>query len=238
MDAMVPMMVDILSGLQTGESEAELRAVVQEFIWRLTGKQTMYQMIAFAGEISKRGGTPKEPLEYKKMYLDRLHARIHNRLEELRRHQVSPDKYLVPGARDFIEALQQRGLRLYLASGTDQPYMREEAELLDVVQYFEGRVYGALDDYQSFSKRLLIERLIAASEFEGPEFLGFGDGYVEIENIKEVGGVAVGLATAEPECRTVDEWKRQRLAGAGADFIVPNFLCRDNLLAALFPHAQ
>jgi phosphoglycolate phosphatase-like HAD superfamily hydrolase len=237
MDVMVPMMVEILLDLHTGESEAELRAVVEEFIWRLTGKQTMYQMIAFADEISQRGGAPRDPLEYKKIYLDRLHARIHHRLNGLRRREVSPDKYLVPGTRALIESLRDRGLRLYLASGTDQPFMREEADLLDVARYFEGRVYGALDDYRSFSKKILIERLIAASEFAGAEFLGFGDGYVEIENIKEVGGIAVGVATDEPECRTVDPWKRQRLAGVGADFIIPNFLCHDQLLAALFPHA-
>jgi phosphoglycolate phosphatase len=238
MDVMVPMMVEILIDLDTAESEADLRAVVEDFIWRLTGKQTMYQMIAFADEILKRGGKPREPLEYKRMYLDRLHARIHDRLDGLRRHDVSPDRYLVPGTRALIEALRERGLRLYLASGTDQPYMREEAGLLDVARYFEGRVYGALDDYRSFSKKILIERLIASSEFEGAEFLGFGDGYVEIENIKEAGGVAVGVATAEPECRTVDEWKRRRLVAVGADFIVPNFLCRDELLAALFPNGQ
>ena len=145
---------------------------------------------------------------------------------------------LVPGARALVEAIQERGLRLYLASGTDQQYMREEAGLLDMARYFDGRVYGALDDYKSFSKKILIQRLIATSEFQGTEFLGFGDGYVEIENIKEVGGVAVGVATAEPECRTVDEWKRLRLAGVGADFIVPNFLCRDELLRALFPNGQ
>jgi len=238
MDVMVPMMVEILHDLNTGESEAGLRAVVEDFIWRLTGKQTMYQMIALAEAVAARGGEPADPLTYKKMYLDRLHARIRHRLEELRRHEVSPDKYLVPGARAWIETLYDRGLRVYLASGTDQPFMREEAALLDIARYFEGRVYGALDDYRSFSKKILIERLIATSEFEGPEFLGFGDGYVEIENVKEVGGVAVGVATAEPECRTVDEWKRQRLAGAGADFIIPNFLCRDELLAALFPNGQ
>src|ERR1700691_2047928 len=144
MDVMVPMMVEILLDLHTGESEAELRAVVEVFVWRLTGKQTMYQTIAFADEILKRGGAPRDPLEYKKMYLDRLHARIHHRLEELRRHDGSPDKYLVPGARASIEALRERGLRLYLASGTDQPFMREEAALLDIARYFEGRIYGAL----------------------------------------------------------------------------------------------
>lgn len=238
MDVMVPMMVEILLGLRTGESEAELRTVVEDFVWRLTGKQTMYQMMAFAAEIAKRGGTPQDPLAYKKMYLERLHARIRHRLEELRRRQAPPDKYLVPGARALVEALAARGLRLYLASGTDQPYMREEAELLDIAGYFEGRVYGALDDYRSFSKKILIQRLVSGSEFQGPEFLGFGDGYVEIENIKEVGGVAVGVATAEPECRAVDQWKRRRLAGVGADFIIPNFLDRDELLAALFPNGQ
>jgi phosphoglycolate phosphatase-like HAD superfamily hydrolase len=153
----------------------------------------------------------------------------------LRKGEALPDKYLVPGARALLEALRDRGLKMYLASGTDQPYMRDEAELLQVARYFDGRVYGALDDYQSFSKKILIQRIIASAECEGPAFLGFGDGYVEIENIKEVGGVAVGVATAEPECRSVDEWKRRRLVGVGADFIIPNFLCRDELLATLFP---
>jgi len=238
MDVMAPMMVEILLDLRSGESEADLRGVVEEFVWRLTGKQTIYQMMALAEEVGRRGGTALDPVQYKKMYLDRLHARIAHRLDELRRRTVPPDKYLVPGARALVEALRARGLRLYLASGTDQPFMREEADLLDIARYFDGRVYGALDDYRSFSKKILIERLIADSEFRGPEFLGFGDGYVEIENIKEVGGVAVGVATAEPECRTVDEWKRRRLAGVGADFIIPNYLCRDELLAALFPDGQ
>ena len=234
-EVMVPMMVEILLELRTGESAAALHALVEDFVARLTGKQTMYQMIELARQVELRGGQPLEPLQYKRMYLDRLHARIAHRLEELRRQQVSPEKYLVPGARALVEALYARGLRMYLASGTDQPYMREEARLLDVDRYFDGRVYGALDDYQSFSKQILIQRLIASAECRGEEFLGFGDGYVEIENIKEVGGVAVGVATAEPECEVVDEWKRRRLIGVGADFIIPNFLCREELLEALFP---
>jgi phosphoglycolate phosphatase len=123
---------------------------------------------------------------------------------------------------------------MYLASVTDKIYMREEARLLDVDRYFDGGVYGALDDYKSFSKKILIQRLIASAECQGDQFLGFGDGYVEIENIKEVGGVAVGVATAEPECLEVDQWKRKRLASVGADYIIPNFSCRDELLNTLF----
>jgi phosphoglycolate phosphatase len=234
-DVMVPMMVEILLDLKTGESEESLRTLVEDFVARLTGKQTMYQMIELADQVKARGGTPLDPLQYKKTYLEKLHTRIAHRLQELRDGQVPPEKYLVPGARQMIKALAERGLTMYLASGTDQVYMREEADLLDVSKYFNGRVYGALDDYKSFSKKILIQQLIAAAECEGPAFLGFGDGYVEIENVKEVGGVAVGVATAEPECRAVDEWKRKRLAGVGADFIIPNFLCHEQLITVLFP---
>jgi len=238
MDVMVPMMVQILQDLRTGETEQELRAIVEEFVGRLTGKQTMYQMIELADNVKARGGNPADPLEYKKMYLDRLHEKIRHRLEELESGAASPEKYLVPGARALLEALKDRGLKMYLASGTDQIYMRKEARLLDVDRYFDGGVFGALDDYTSFSKKILIRQVISSAECKGDEFLGFGDGYVEIENVKEVGGVAVGVATAEPECRAVDEWKRERLAGVGADFIIPNFLCHRELLAALFPNGN
>ncbi len=234
MDVMVPMMVEILSGLRTGETEAELTEIVREFVGRLTGKQTMYQMVELAENISKRGGTPADPLEYKTLYLSRLHEKIAGRLEALRSGHTDPEAYMVPGARTLLETLRERGLKMYLASGTDQIYMREEAALLDVTRYFDGGVFGALDDYKSFSKRILIQGLIANSEFRGDEFLGFGDGYVEIENIKEVGGVAVGVATDEPECLRADAWKRERLIKSGADVIIPNFLKLDDLLETLF----
>ena len=238
MDVMAPMMVEILADLKTGESEEELRAIVEEFVGRLTGKQTMYQMIELAENVKARGGDPRDPLEYKTMYLDLLHKKIHHRLEELESGAASPEKYLVPGARALLESLHARGLKMYLASGTDQVYMRKEARLLDVDRYFEGGVFGALDDYKSFSKKILIQQVIAKAECQGDQFLGFGDGYVEIENVKEVGGVAVGVATAEPECQVVDQWKRQRLAGVGADFIIPNFLCHRELLHTLFLNGQ
>jgi len=234
-DVMVPMMVEILAELKTGESEAELRAVVEEFVGRLTGKQTIYQMIALAEEVRKRGGTPKDPLEYKHQYLALLWEKIKDRVAELERGDAPPEKYLVPGSIELLESLKERGLKMYLASGTDQIYMRREAELLGLTHYFDGGVYGALDDYKSFSKAILIQRIISSAEARGDELLGFGDGYVEIENVKQVGGVAVGVATDEPECRQVNEWKRRRLAGVGADLIIPNYLERDQLLRLLFP---
>ncbi|MEO5922737.1 MAG: HAD family hydrolase [Bryobacteraceae bacterium] len=234
-DVMVPMMVEILADLKTGESEAALREVVHEFVWRLTGKETIYQMMEFADNVTKRGGKALEPIQYKKMYLDLLWIKIRGRIEELRDGKVSPQQYLVPGALGLLERIKAQGLKMYLASGTDHANVVEESGLLGVSHYFDGGVFGAQDDLTSFSKKLLIQRIISGTDVEGSQVVGFGDGYVEIEEVKLVGGVAVGVATKEPECREIDDWKRDRLVGVGADFIVPNFERHAELGSLLFP---
>lgn len=233
---MVPMMVDILLDLKTGEKPEDLKALVEDFVARLTGRETIYQMMELAHQIELRGGKPEDPKVYKKMYLDRLHETIKDRLAGLRDGSISPESAMVPGSRELLESLRARGLKLYLASGTDHENVVEEAELLDVHKYFDGGVFGALDDLSKFSKALLVKQIVESSEFAGHEFLGFGDGYVEIEVVKQAGGVAVGVASDEPECIKIDEWKRNRLAGVGADFIVPNYSNMDQLLGTLFPN--
>ena len=140
-DVMAPMMVEILADLKTGESEAELDTMIRELIWRTTGKETIYQMMDFASEVSKRGGKPLEPLQYKTMYLDLLWVRIVGRIEDLKSQRVAPEHYMVPGARALLAALRERGLKMYLASGTDEIYMREEARLLGVSPFLRrGRL--------------------------------------------------------------------------------------------------
>src|SRR3954452_14537479 len=98
-DVMVPMMLELLAETKSGESEEELRAVVEEFVGRLTGKQTIYQMIELDENIQRRGGNAVDPLVYKKMYLDGLSDRIEHRVKEFRDGDASPEKYLVPGSR-------------------------------------------------------------------------------------------------------------------------------------------
>jgi hypothetical protein len=43
------------------------------------------------------------------------------------------------------------------------------------------------------------------------------------------------VASEEPACNQVDQWKRQRLIDVGADYIVPNYLCGEELFSSLFP---
>jgi phosphoglycolate phosphatase-like HAD superfamily hydrolase len=140
---------------------------------------------------------------------------------------------MLPGTLDLLQNLQERGLALYLASGTDIDYVRREADLLGVASYFADRIFGALDQYRDFSKAMLIQDILRTHALKGSELLGFGDGYVEIENVKEVGGVAVGVASDEVRREGIDAWKRGRLLGAGADLIIPEYREQDRLIAYL-----
>ncbi|MGA9351073.1 MAG: HAD family hydrolase [Anaerolineae bacterium] len=230
---MIPMMVEVLLETPTHESEEELVAVVTEFVDRLTGKQTIYQMIQLCEEVRQRGGEPLDPLEYKWMYLDRLWERIKGRMAGLQSGEIEPQEMMVPGAVPMLEALRARGVSCYLASGTDEVYVLDEAAALGLSSYFAG-IYGALDDYQNYSKKMVIERILNENRLSGPEFVTFGDGYVEIEDTKAVGGIAVGVASNEATRSGVNEWKRRRLIQAGADIIIPDFRQHEQLVAYLF----
>jgi phosphoglycolate phosphatase-like HAD superfamily hydrolase len=235
-DVMVPQMVEWLLKTPDHESEAELYVVVTDFVTRLTGKQTIYQMIQLAEEVQKRGGRSADPLVYKRLYLDRLWERIKDRVAGLKAGQIAADDLMVPGGRAMLAAMRARGVRCYLASGTDEPYVLDEAAALQITPYFAG-IYGAQDDYTRFSKKLLIERIIAEHALAGPEFVAFGDGFVEIEDTRRVGGIAVGVASDEANRTSLDGWKRNRLIQAGADLIVPDFRGHAELVAYLFDEA-
>lgn len=221
-EVMISYLVEVLQETGTDESEEQLRRIVTEFVTDLTGKQTIYQMIRLAEEVAARGAAPLDPLEYKREYLRRLWMKIEHRVSGLQQGDIDQEDLLVPGSRALLEMLKSKGLTLYLASGTDEPYVQNEAAALGIDHYFSG-IYGAVDDYKSFSKAIVIERIIKEHKISGEELLGFGDGYVEIENVKAVGGIAIGVASNEETRIGVDQWKRNRLIAAGADAIIPDY---------------
>jgi phosphoglycolate phosphatase-like HAD superfamily hydrolase len=223
-EVMVPMFVEVLPRLP-GESDEAARQMVLDDIMHLNGKQTIYQMMQLASRIRERGGEPQDPLWYKHEYLRRLEAHIAARTGGLEAGAMAPDDLLVHGARPFLEHLQARGLQLHLASGTDEFAVKREAKLLDITRYFGPRIHGAQDDYKRFSKKIVIDRLLEEERVDGHVLLSFGDGYVEIENTKQVGGLAVAVASDEANNGSgrVDVWKRRRLLGVGADAVIPDF---------------
>ncbi len=197
---------------------------VGEFVDMLTGKQTIYQCIRLAEEVEKYGGTPKDPMDYKTEYLRRLMVRIADRREGLAAGTISPEEQLVRGSVPLLQALRDAGISLYLASGTDQPQVREEAALLGLDEFFGPHIYGALDEHvTSCTKELVIKRLLEENDLDGTELLSFGDGYVEIELVSNIGGYPIAVATDEQRKKGIDQWKRDRLVRAGAGAVIPDF---------------
>ncbi len=234
-NVMVPMMVELLQ-TETGttETQSELEALVVEFVDRLTGKQTIYQMIQLGEEIEKRGGTPQEPLAYKDEYNRRLLPVVEERIAGLAAGTLPAEPLRVPKSLEFLQSLREMGIHCYLASGTDVEFVKNEAALLGVAPYFDGGIFGALREYKKFSKAMVIQKIITDFQLSGSELLIIGDGYVEIENAKAVGAIAVGVASVEANRYNMNADKRERLIRAGADIIIPDFREGAQLLSYLF----
>ena len=234
-NVMVPMMVECLqTETDTTEPSEQLETLVVEFVDRLTGKQTIYQMIQLSEEIEKHGGTPKEPLAYKDEYNRRLLPIVEARIAGLAAGTLSAEPLRVPMSLEFLQSLREMEISCYLASGTDVEFVKNEAALLGVAEYFDGGIFGALREYEKFSKAMVIQKIIADFALRGNELLIVGDGYVEIENAKAVGAIAVGVASIEDNMYNMNADKRERLIRAGADIIIPDFREGAQLLDYLF----
>lgn len=235
---MVPYFIDELSkapGAKDLPAE-EISYKVRDFVTVLTGKQTIYQCIRLAEEITALGGTPEDPQVYKDEYQRRLLVHIDERLRGLENGTLDPEPLTVPGSYELLEMLKRHNVTMYLASGTDEVFVLEEARLLGVDKYFGKHIYGAQREYKTFSKKMVIDRILRENNLSGDKLVGFGDGYVEIENVREVGGFAVGVPSNESERCGVDEWKKERLIRAGANIIIPDYRNIEELEAVLFPN--
>jgi phosphoglycolate phosphatase-like HAD superfamily hydrolase len=221
-DFMVPLMVEVLEECPRHESRAELERIVIGFVDELTGKQTIYQMLRLAEEVARRGGTPRDPLDYKAEYNRRLAGRVERRVAEIRRGEKRAEDFLVAGTRGLLEELARRGVRSYLASGTDIEYVREEARILGLESAFEGGIFGALTVYKDFSKEMVVRKILADFALRGPELLVVGDGFVEIQNGRDVGAVTWGVWSREGNRYHMNAEKRARLTRAGAQLLSPD----------------
>ncbi len=232
---MIPMMVEVLDPIATDLARDELVRLMTGDVEETTGMPTIYQMMRLAERVAQFGGEPQPPKAYKADYVRRLLAHIDGRRSALATGDVEPDAMLLAGVRPFLEVLAHRDLVLCLTSGTDEPYVLEEARLLDVARYFEPHIYGARDDHEASSKSAVMERMLAENRIPGDELLVFGDGFVEIANGKEVGGYAVAVASDEAAGGgRMNAWKRDRLLRAGADMVVADFTCCEELVELLF----
>lgn len=227
------MMVEALVRTGSGESETELAILVEDFVMALNGRPAIFQMARLVEEIQARGGTAGLPATYLREYDERLLKVVAERYREIEDGIVLPSRWAVPGSHNMLEALWERGLNLYLASGTHLKHVRFEADLLELSPFF-GREINAPDgDDPAFSKRAVIERILKDNKIRGEQLLSFGDGVVETEEVRRVGGTAIAVASDEAS-GGVNKWKRDRLVPAGADVVIADYRGHKLLLSWLF----
>ena len=228
---MEPMMVQAILGPEYEDVDpartSRIAAEVRAFIDRTTGIQTLVQMKGLVDLVRQSGFVPENEIldehGYKHIFNQQLLNMIETRTSKLKSGELSPEDFQIKNAMALLQELHRRGIKLYLASGTDQADVVAEAQAMGYADLFEGRIFGAVGDIRVEAKKLVVDQIIRKNDLSGHQFATFGDGPVEMRETRKSGGLSIGVASDEV-CRF--GWnigKRSRLIKAGANLIVPDF---------------
>ena len=238
---MEPVMIKAIMGdkYETADNKLyqEVRKQVLRFIDMSTGIQTILQMEGLVEMVDEFNIVPKEEIldkfGYKKIYNDALMEIVSRKLEKLGTGQLNNDDFTLKGSTGFLKALKEKGVKLYLASGTDKADVINEAQILGYAGLFDGGIYGSENDIKKYSKKMIINKIIKENNLKGNELVVFGDGPVEIKECIKSDGIAIGVASDEIRRFGLNQEKRTRLIKSGARIIIPDFSQTDKLLDLL-----
>ncbi len=239
---MVPVMLKAILGdeFETADEALYLKAKkrIEDYIDQSTGIQTVLQMEALVEMVKEFGVVPSDKIldkfGYKKIYNDALMELVNLRIKKFHRSQLDINDFTVKGSVEFLRQLSKRGVTLYLASGTDKEDVIEEANALGYGELFNGGIYGSVGDVSKYSKKMVIEKIMTDNKLSGSDLVVFGDGPVEIREVRKRDGIAFGIASDEIRRHGLNTEKRTRLIKAGAHFIAPDFSQLDKILKVLF----
>lgn len=230
---MEPLMLEMIAGDApvSGTLEQEVRAYIDDS----TGIQTIHQMKWLAEAVKRYGlntKAPTDPWELKAEYNRRLMEQVEVRRQGVARGIKKPEDYLMAGSLPFLDALKDHGIRIFIASGTDQADVQAEAEALGVAAYADA-VQGALPGMEDCAKEATIHRLIQEEGLQGDALAVIGDGKVEIALGNAIGARTLGIASNEEARQGIDPVKKVRLEKVGAKKIAGDFLDLQPLLGWL-----
>jgi rfaE bifunctional protein kinase chain/domain len=239
---MAPMMIKTVLGDKYEEADESLynkvKGAVNELIDKTTGIQTLKQMRILLGLIREFGFVPEDQMlneyGYKEIYNNDLMEMVKKREEKLHNNELMVEDFTIKNALPIIKKLHDKGIRLYLTSGTDEADVKHEASVLGYDSLFEGRIYGATGDINIEAKKKVLDGILdSIGDSEAASIVTFGDGPVEIRETHKRGGITVGVASNELRRYGLNQSKRTRLIKAGADIIVPDFSQSDQLFGLL-----
>ena len=239
---MSPMMIRAVLGDKYMEADEALYGKVhtriQDFIDMTTGIQTLAQMKYLLDLIVEFGCVPREKMldeaGYKQIYNQALLKMVGERAKKYDQGELSLEDLTIKNAVSFLRKLNNAGIQLYLASGTDIEDVKKEAHALGYDHLFEGRIFGSVGDISVEAKKLVLNRIMnTIGESAFGSVATFGDGPVEIRETRKRGGITIGVASNEIKRFGLNEHKRSRLIKAGADIIIPDFSQSQQLLRLL-----
>ncbi len=239
---MAPVMIKAILGEHYNDVDGNVyekaKFRVKEYIDKTTGIQTIVQMHGLLDLIVEFGFVPKNEIldaeGYKKLYNEELLMMVGERVKKFKNGELLIDDLTVKGSVQFIKELYDRGVKLYLASGTDVEDVVRESETLGYDHYFEGRIYGSVGDVKKDAKKIVLDQILnAVGDSAAGNLITFGDGPVEIRETGKRGGFTVGLASDELRRYGLNRHKRTRLVMAGADIIIPDFSQFERILELL-----
>ena len=214
-----------------------------DFVDKTTGIQTLVQMKGLVDLVREFGLVPEEQIldefGYKQIYNDELLKMVRIREAKLSRGELAVEDFTLKNAVSLLEKLHKAGVTLYLASGTDDEDVKNEARILGYDHLFEGGIYGAVGDVDKEAKKMVLDRILnTIGETKTGQLVAFGDGPVEIRETLKRGGATIDIASNEVKRHSLNESKRSRLIKAGADVIVPDFSQLPKLLELLNVNEQ
>jgi rfaE bifunctional protein kinase chain/domain len=215
-----------------------VRKRVVDYINKTTGVQTIVQMEGLVKMVEEFNIVPKnnilDKFGYKKIYNDNLMQTVNKRLTRFNNGELDINDCTIKGAVRFLQALRDNNVKLYLASGTDQEDVLNEARILGYADFFNGGIYGSVGDVSKYSKKMVIEKIIKKNNLKGSELAVFGDGPVEIRECRKHEGIAIGIACNEIRRHGLNPKKRTRLIKAGAHIVAPDFSQSKDIVNLLF----
>lgn len=239
---MQPMMMKAILGDHFQDADEALYhkvySRVVDFIDKTTGIQTLVQMKGLVELVKEFGLVPEDQIldefGYKEIYNDELLKMVKEREIKLTRGELSIEDFTLKNAVLLLEKLYKAGVKLYLASGTDEIDVRNEARIMGYDHLFEGGIYGAVGDVTKEAKKIVLDRILnTIGDSKNGQVAAFGDGPVEIRETRKRGGLTIGIASNEMKRHSLNESKRSRLIKAGADIVIPDFSQLSKLLQLL-----
>jgi phosphoglycolate phosphatase-like HAD superfamily hydrolase len=241
-DAMVRFITGDAYDTLSLEPLQQIERQVDRVIERTTGVQTVIQMVEMMHLQELYDFVPVDERatahQYKDWYAQRIRARVEAKFARFEARELGVGEFTILGALPFLTHLRSKGVRLYLASGTDDSDVRHELESFGYADLFDGGIYGSVGDTARDPKRLVVEKAKAyitekTGSFTRGDGVVFGDGPVEMREGRSAHFLTVGLVSDEKQRYGLNIKKRERLILAGADLLIPDYSWAPHLAAHL-----